>query len=368
MITFKYRFYPNHKQQEKLWEHSIILTKLYNYFLNQRIEKYENEKKSINKKEQQLELKFLKIKDEKLKEIHSQVLQQVTLRLDNTYKTFFRKGFGFPKFKSSKYFFTITYPQNGFSVEGNKFITKIYGKVRFLKHIDLKGNIKQISISNKDNKWHLHITTDFEKEKTIINEFIGIDVGITNIYADSEGKIKKNCSHSKYFDKQINKLKSRRDKCKNKSNKRYFLTEVIQRLYDVKNRKINDFQHKVSKNLSRNYDTIYVEDLKLKKMSEKKITGLNRELRNSKLAQFLSFLEYKTNKMVKVNPKNTSKTCSCCGKIQNMPLYKREYVCECGYKENRDINSAKNIYCLGRAIDLGLCAVSSTIQEALTFR
>ena len=139
-------------------------------------------------------------------------------------------------------------------------------------------------------------------------------------------------------------------------------------MYGVKNRKINDFQHKVSYGLSRKYDTIFIENLELKKMSEKEITGLNRELRNAKIAQFIMFLKYKTNHVIEVNPRNTSKTCCQCGTLHNMPLSKRTMNCECGNIIDRDINAAKNIYCLGQAILLGECTESSTIQEAPAFR
>ena len=116
------------------------------------------------------------------------------------------------------------------------------------------------------------------------------------------------------------------------------------------------------------YDTIFIEKLNVKQMSEGKITGLNRELRNAKISSFIDKLKYKTKKVIEVNPRNTSKTCSNCGRINKMPLYKRTYICECDYRENRDMNAAKNIICLGQAILAGICTVEATIQEAFPFR
>lgn len=372
MICYKFRLYPNREQQSKLWKHANKLNNLYNYFLNQRIEEYKDNNKSISRKQQQAQLVKLKKEDEALQEIYSQVLQQVPLRLDNTYKAFFKnckKGQGFPKFRSCKNFFGLCYPQSGYSIQGNSFQTKVYGKIKFVQHRNIKGNIRQVYITTNNNKWFISITTDYEQEKVVEKNKVGIDVGITNLVATSNKKIIKNKTHAKYFDKQINKLKSRRDKqCKKYSNEWYNLSRIIKRLYDVKNRKIEDFLHKVSKNLSSKYDTIFCEDLSLKKMSESDITGINRELRNSQLAKFTSYLQYKTNNLVKVNPRNTSKTCNNCGKMIDMPLYKREYHCTCGYKEDRDINAAKNVFCLGQAILEGACTESLTIQEALLFR
>ena len=157
MITFQYRLYPSKKQQSLLWKHANKLNYLYNYFLNQRIEEYKNNKKSIGKKQQQAEIVKIKKEDESLKEIHSQVLQQVTNRLDKTYKSFFSRGFGFPSFRPCSNFFGITYPQSGYSIYNNIVKTKAYGDILFIKHRDIKGNIKQISITSKRNKWFIKL-------------------------------------------------------------------------------------------------------------------------------------------------------------------------------------------------------------------
>ncbi|MCX7641293.1 MAG: RNA-guided endonuclease TnpB family protein, partial [Elusimicrobiales bacterium] len=191
MIAYKFRLYPNKEQQNKLWKHANKLNWLYNYFLNQRIEAYKKDKTSICRKQQQAELTQLRNQDPTIKEIHSQVLQQVTLRLETAYKAFFKHykdGWGFPKFRSCKNFFGILYPQKGFSIEHNKFITKVYGKISFKKHRDIQGNIKRVMITTKNNKWYLIVTTDYIKAKQG-SGMIGIDVGITNIATLSDGTI-----------------------------------------------------------------------------------------------------------------------------------------------------------------------------------
>ena len=57
--------------------------------------------------------------------------------------------------------------------------------------------------------------------------------------------------------------------------------------------------------------------------------------------------------LVEVNPKNTSKTCSECGSIQEMPLSERTFNCKkCGMSKDRDLNASINI--LKRATTAGL--------------
>ena len=371
MICYKYRLYPNKEQVSLLWKHANKLNRLYNYFLNQRIEAWENGNISIKRKDQQAELVNLKETDPELKEIYSQVLQQVPLRLDNTYKAFFRKDNtdqGYPKFRSCRNFFSICYPQSGFTITDNIFTTTAYGDLKFLKHRDCKGDIRQVTITcDSRNRFYISITVDVILRKPYKSKVIGIDVGIINLIATNTGDIIKNKTHAKYFDKQIDKLKSRRDKqCKKGSRMYNRLSRTINRLYDMKIRKVNDYLHKISKNLTSKYDTIFCEDLSLKQMSESNITGLNKGLRNSGLGTFISYLAYKAKQLIKINPRNTSKTCNSCGNIVDMPLHKRTYQCICGYIEDRDINAAKNIHCLGQAILNGYTEL--TLQEALTFR
>ena len=371
MLTYQYRLYPNKEQQSKLWQHANKLNWLYNYFLNQRIESYKQGIK-IGQKEQQLELTKLKTTDPIFLEMHSQVLQQVPLRLDRSYKAFFRRVkvkevAGFPKFRSCEKFFGICYPQSGFKI--NKIMyTKAYGNIEFEKHRELQGGIKQVSISNKNNKFYLNITTDHIEKKEGTGK-VGIDVGLKHLVVASDGTKIKNRTDSKYFDKQISKLQSKADQLQKGSQKHKFVKKIISRLYDAKVRKINDYQHKVSKRLGSTYDTIYAEDLSVKSMSEGKWKNLNRALRNAKLAQFLSFLGYKTNHLILVNPKNTSKTCNKCGKIHTIKLSDRTISCSCGSTYDRDENAAENIFCLGQAIeDHPRYVGSMTIQEALAFR
>src|SRR5947207_11877652 len=66
------------------------------------------------------------------------------------------------------------------------------------------------------------------------------------------------------------------------------------------------------------------------------------------LYTFVQMLTYKCQLYWKdlqfLDERNTSKTCSGCGNLQIMPLWKRTYCCtECGLVMDRDENSAHNI-------------------------
>ena len=117
------------------------------------------------------------------------------------------------------------------------------------------------------------------------------------------------------------------------------------------------FQHKASKQMWNSYDKIYIEDLNIKSMMESKGFEVKKEnIADASWGNFISLLEYKAEKagvlIVKVNPANTSKTCSCCGNIkEKLALSERIYHCEaCGFAMDRDQNAAINIKRAGTAL------------------
>lgn len=73
-------------------------------------------------------------------------------------------------------------------------------------------------------------------------------------------------------------------------------------------------------------------------------SDLNKSILNTSFYQFSQYLEYKTKHngkfFVKINPQNTSKTCSVCGNIkENLTLKDRVYLCEkCGNTLHGNIN------------------------------
>jgi putative transposase len=383
MLTYQFKLNVPKETQSLLWKHGNRLNFLYNRFLSERIENHKSRKEDpsiekVTSVKQSARIPILKKNEEfkDLKEILAQSVQAVLRRLDRAYENFFRRvkrkeTAGFPKFRSCRNFFGLLYPQNGYKIKDNTFITKAYGKLTFNKHREIKGKIKQVSIINKKNAFYINIVTDHSCDKnSTSNTTLAIDVGIKYLVVgkDSNGKILriKNSTHSRYFNKQIDKLKSRRDKLPKKYSREYQrLNRVIQKLSDAEIRKTKDFQHKVSRNLSSHYDTIFVEKLNTKKMSESDFTSLNRNLRRAKLAQFLSFLEYKTFRFVKVNPFNTSKTCNKCGFVhKDLKLSDRFIKCQCGHEYDRDENAAENIFCLGQAI-LNGCAEGIKINTLI---
>jgi putative transposase len=90
--AFKYRIEISEAVEEKLETTLTLCRELYNAALNERNDAYKWQHKSINYKAQQNQLPDIKKIRPDLKEIHSQVLQDVLHRIENAFDHFFRRA------------------------------------------------------------------------------------------------------------------------------------------------------------------------------------------------------------------------------------------------------------------------------------
>ncbi len=158
-----------------------------------------------------------------------------------------------------------------------------------------------------------------------------------------------------WYNRQLDKIRSRRDTCKKKSRRSIRLSNVYKRVAEKKRNKQRDSLHKASHLIAHRMveRTVVVGDLSQRQMvikeQQERNKHLNRAVFNDWGAYtFTQMLAYKCQRygkdLVFVDERNTSKTCSRCGHLQSMPLWKRTYRCvECGLVKDRDENSAVNI-------------------------
>ena len=118
MKSYKFRIYPNGQQIETLNQTIETCRLLYNESLEERRKdkglSYYDQKKRLTQ--------IRKTVNDSLKHIHSQVLQNVLLRLERTFQNYNRdRNVGQPRFKRYGRYNSITYPQYGsFSIRENK--------------------------------------------------------------------------------------------------------------------------------------------------------------------------------------------------------------------------------------------------------
>src|SRR2546421_1708156 len=138
---FQYRIFPTKKQVHKLNETLNECRWLYNHFLEKRKTTYEQEGQSLSCYNQIDTLGLLKQERPTLKEVHSQVLQNVAVRVDLAFKAFFRRVKehttepGFPRFKGQERYDSFTYPQSGFSItHDHRVCLSKMGRIKMVYH------------------------------------------------------------------------------------------------------------------------------------------------------------------------------------------------------------------------------------------
>ena len=102
--TFQYRIYPTKNQVNKLETTLEECRWLYNHLLEKRKKAYEQEGTSLSCYGQQATYPILKEQRPSLNTVHSQVLQNVAVRIDLAFKAFFRRVKagekpGYPRFR-----------------------------------------------------------------------------------------------------------------------------------------------------------------------------------------------------------------------------------------------------------------------------
>ncbi|GHO97234.1 hypothetical protein KSF_072820 [Reticulibacter mediterranei] len=167
----------------------------------------------------------------------------------------------------------------------------------------------------------------------------------------------------RWYNRQLDKIRSKRDKCKKKSRRYLRLSKVYKRVAQRKRRKQQDSLHKASHLIADQLAerAVVISDLSQRQMVLKKQEEetpkerRKRQIRNRLvyndwgLYGFVQMLTYKCLRAGKalhtISERGTSKTCQRCGNQQAMPLYKRTYRCvNCGLVMDRDDNSAINMY------------------------
>jgi putative transposase len=349
--TYRFRIYPTAKQEQNLARHFGHSRFVYNYFLNQRKEQYQSDKKSDNYYKQAASLTKLKKEEgtEWLKEVNSQTLQFALKSLDSAYTNFFRGNAKFPRFKSRRHKNSFTIPQFGRIDDGKLNIPKFKEGIKIKIHRELKGKIGKMSITRTPTgKYFVSIFTEQEIEQlTKTDKVLGIDLGLKDFVITSDNKKFKNNRYTKKYARELKKAQqhlSRKQKGSNGFEKQKLKVAKIHE--NISNSRL-DALHKVSKELIDENQIICIEDLNVKGMIKNR--KLSKHIADASWGNFVNLLQYKADwygrEVVKINRwYPSSKTCNECGWInQDLNLSDREWTCKNGHKLDRDLNASQNI-------------------------
>jgi len=346
--AFKYKLNPTIQQQELINKHIGSCRFVYNLALETKQMAYAGNKVNLSCFDLIKQLPDLKKEVIWLKEINSQSLQQSIVNLDTAFTKFFKGQNDFPNFKKKTARQSFNIPQ-GVTIEENKLcIPKFKGGIDIILHRNIKGTIRQATISRTSTgKYFASIlceTGEIIPIKAPIKEntTVGIDLGIKTFLVASNGEEFDNPKHLRIAMSKLKHIQRKYSKNKGKRTKRKLAI-----LHEKVANKRNDFLHKTSTHIINNHDSIAIEDLNIKgMMANHKLAGA---ISDVGWGTFVSMLEYKAEwsgknilRIGRFEP--SSKMCSCCGAInKELTLKDREWTCVCGVLLNRDINASINI-------------------------
>ncbi len=304
-------------------------------------------------------LKNLKADFPWMADVSARTSRNVIDDLDAAFARFFKnvkagKKPGHPKFKKKgiRDSFAIREKEK-FSLCGRMLrIEKLKTKLKLRQMCRLVGEAKQCAISYRAGKWFASILVDCKEEpwKPIDAQqrkpSCGVDLGIKFLAVLSNGEVFSSNAPLKKKLKKLAKLQKKFSRQKPKSNRRAITKRKIARLhfYVVEARK--SVLHTLTDYLTRSFNRLVIEDLNVAGMIRNR--KLARAISDVGMGEFRRQIEYKSffrgvELIVVDRFFPSTKLCSQCGCLHDMPLSKRTMECDCGLSLDRDLNAALNL-------------------------
>ena len=360
MLSYKFRMYPNKEAQRKLADQLKLCAALYNHLLEE-VNKAGEENRRITQGDTQRLITKLKKENPEFDSVYSKALQMVNnifwynIQSQNGLRRNGRKA-GKLRYKAENSFKVLNYNQSGFVIntKAKKIEFSKLGSVNVKLNRRIEGKVKGITIKREFDNWFAIIQIDAPRhELPKTGKSVGIDLGVCNLIADSDGRI---VGNPHFLDNNISEIRmAHRNLSRKKRDSKNFEKEkqrMGKRYMKINNRR-KDFLHKLSRYYINNFDAIAIEDLDIKGLTGKgRGRTLHRNISDAAWRTYRDMLSYKAERagrrLVFVNPKDTSQKCSRCGNVKSendrLLLHDRLYKCKiCGFESDRDYNASVNI-------------------------
>ncbi|HLX39304.1 MAG TPA: transposase, partial [Ktedonobacteraceae bacterium] len=315
---------------------------------------------------QQATYPVLKQERPSLNTVHSQVLQNVAVRIDLAMQAFFRRVKagetpGYPRFRGRDRYDSFTFPQSGFSIlfsgkgrktHDNHVVLSKIGRLKMVYHRPIKGKVKTCTLQRSSTgKWYVCFSVECEPERLPENaESVGIDVGLKTFATLSTDEEIANPRFFRKEEQALAKVQRKHAKLDKGTPQRRKHRKAVARVYERIAFRRENFTHQSSRKVVNAFGIICVEDLIVNRLLHTHC--LAKSISDAAWSAFFSQLASKAAEagyqLVKVNPAYTSQDCSRCHHRQKMPLSERIYHCPCCLLSiDRDLNAAHNIKALG---------------------
>ena len=361
-LTYKYRLMPTNSQRTSLERTLELCRWVYNQTLAMRKDAWEQEQRNVSYYDSKKMLPLWKADKPALSQVYSQVLQNVTERVDLAFQAFFRRvkageeEVGYPRFKAYGRYDTFTFTQTGFKLTGDRLTLSKIGDVVIKLHRPICATVKTLTIQ-RDAVGNFYACFSCECEPTQlepVHKVVGIDLGLTTFAYFSDGEKIERQRWMKVDAKDIARLQRKKEKLIKGSPERRKVVHALCHAYERAANRRRNFAHQESRKLVNQYQFIAFEKLDIQDMQDTNLKTITRGIADVAWGQFVQFTTYKAEDagrvVVCVDPRGTTQMCSGCHAIVKKDLSVRIHDCpHCGLVLNRDHNAALNILARGLA-------------------
>ncbi|MEG4227756.1 transposase [Microcoleus sp. N9_B2] len=382
-LTFEFKLKPTATQIAVFEDWLEQCRKVYNYALRERKDWYNSRKCQINScsigseyiipaevprptySSQCKALTAYRKTSHALQRVNAQVLQQTLRRLEKAFVSMWEQNHGFPRFKKQGALRSLSFPQLGATFhQGNRFKLPVIGSIKFCQSRPMPQGaiVKQARVVRRSSGWYIMLTLQWDVSIPDIiphGNPVGIDVGLTNLIATSNGLLIKRTRFFANAERKLKLLQQRVTRKKIGSNNWKKAQKKVALLHEYVANCRKDWHRKLSHQICDDAGMVFVEDLNLVGL---KAGMLGKHCLDAGFGQFFNILEQTCFKrgvyFQKVDAKKTSQICpNCLNETGKKELSQRTHSCHnCGYTTDRDVAAAQVV------LNRGLAAVGHTVK------
>ncbi len=287
----------------------------------------------------------------------SRIYQNAFMSLNKAFSNW-RKGLtSLPKFKKKRHECSFTVDSSNGKVlvkEGKSIKIPTLGTFRLKEAIPFNCISQTFTISQEAGKWYVSFSVDANiiPEMKHNHQRVGIDLGIKTFATLSNGETLITPPSLKPAKLKLSKVQwrnrhkvlgNRKQGIKASNNAIKYYSKLRRKHKYLANIR-EDFLQKTTTNLAKTYQEIKIEDLNISGMiANHKLAEAISNLGFYRFRELLSYKQEWYGFLLTIVDRwyPSSKTCSFCGHIQNMPLKERIFNCgSCGQIIDRDLNAA----------------------------
>jgi putative transposase len=376
--TFTRKLNPTAKQELAVARVLGLRRWLSSTALEQRITDWGRARVAVSRFQQEAEVKDIRAVMPEYAAIRRHILQDALSRLDKTYQAFFRRvqageRAGFPRYQARTRWHSFTDKEVGAGAEiDNEFLVlSTIGRVAVRWSRSLEGTPKTVTLSKEADGWYVCFSCADVRVQSLpaAGHETGIDLGIEASATLSDGTHIFSPGWCRKDERALKTAHRRVSRRKKGSNRRRKAVNLLAKAYQKVRRQRQDVHHETARQLVRENETIYHEDVQTANMLKHHHRA--KSIQGAGWSALLSIRAAKAapagRRVVAAPPAYTSQTCSGpnCGVPVMKGLSVRWHTCSnCGSIQHRDRNAARNRERLGQSLRGGVAAAASENRES----